>query len=454
MAHVSHLSTCHYPSVPHTLHRVGAPLYSLIPSHRTNRISFSPRLDETVGQKLGFLCASQRDTVSSLYGEQETSVWVHVCRKDQVIEMIECGMFVRDRCWLVVDEVVVEDGCVDDWIGLGSLGSVVVIGKDGKLRFWEDGRIRDGIIGEYRVVSCADDVKEMEEMQRSASEGPSYVVMDALDWKIIPVENLIAAFQKNSNLKLIMAVRTVDEAKLMMDVMEHGTDGVMLDTVVVGSDGVETEGHKHVDSIREFREYIFEEIDGKCTRVSREYSIGTVTKVEQLGIGDRICVDLAENMVPGQGFLLSSFARGFFLVHSECEETSYINSRPFRVNAGPVHSYIELGEKTGYLSELQSGSQVAIFDQYGNSKSAIVGRVKMEKRPLVLIEAVGQNSGEQYSIMLQNAETVKLVGPDSNGFRTISVSHMKVGDEIYLFEYLDSGARHAGMLIKESIREY
>lgn len=25
-----------------------------------------------------------------------------------------------------------------------------------------------------------------------------------------------------------------------------------------------------------------------------------------------------------------------FLVHSECSESAYINSRPFRVNAGPV----------------------------------------------------------------------------------------------------------------------
>ena len=78
----------------------------------------------------------------------------------------------------------------------------------------------------------------------------------------------------------------------------------------------------------------------------------------------------------------------------------------------------------------------------------------MEKRPLVLIEAKGKDSGEEYSIMLQNAETVKLMGPDTNGFRTYSVSHLQEGDEIYLFEYLDSGARHAGMLIKESIREY
>ena len=373
--------------------------------------------------------------------DYEKNVWVHVNRKDQVTAMLECGMFVKNRCWLVVDEDLVEEGVLDDWSRLGSLGSIVVIGKDSKLRFWEDGGTVDAVIGEYRVVSCADDVREVGAMGNISTDGVMDIVMDALDWKIIPVENLIAEFQNTDTLKLIMAVYNVEEAKLMNNVMEHGTDGVMLDIV----------NQRQPDCIHEFRKYIF---DGTESHVSREYSIGTVTRVEQLGMGDRICVDLAENMEPGQGFLLSSFARGFFLVHSECEETSYINSRPFRVNAGPVHSYIELGNKTGYLSELQSGSLIEIFDQNGNSKSAIVGRVKMEKRPLVLIEAKGKESGENYSIMLQNAETVKLVGPDDNGFRTYSVSRIQQGDEIYLFEYLDSGARHAGMLIKESIREY
>lgn len=47
-------------------------------------------------------------------------------------------------------------------------------------------------------------------------------------------------------------------------------------------------------------------------------------------------MDLCSNMVPGEGMLVGSFARGLFLVHSECTESSYINSRPFRVNAGPV----------------------------------------------------------------------------------------------------------------------
>ena len=40
----------------------------------------------------------------------------------------------------------------------------------------------------------------------------------------------------------------------------------------------------------------------------------------------------------GEGMLVGSFARSLFLVHSECAESRYIASRPFRVNAGPVRS--------------------------------------------------------------------------------------------------------------------
>ena len=47
-------------------------------------------------------------------------------------------------------------------------------------------------------------------------------------------------------------------------------------------------------------------------------------------------------MVPGEGMLVGNFARALFLVHSECAESSYIASRPFRVNAGAVHAYVKV----------------------------------------------------------------------------------------------------------------
>jgi hypothetical protein len=50
---------------------------------------------------------------------------------------------------------------------------------------------------------------------------------------------------------------------------------------------------------------------------------------------------MASLLAPGEGLLVGSFARALFLVHSECAESAYINSRPFRVNAGPVSALLQ-----------------------------------------------------------------------------------------------------------------
>ena len=101
----------------------------------------------------------------------------------------------------------------------------------------------------------------------------------------------------------------------------------------------------------------------------------------------------------------------FFLVHSETVPTEYIPTRPFRVNAGALHSYILGAEgKTRYLSELRSGDKVQLVGKSGSRRDAIVGRIKMERRPLVMIEA--ECDGQEGTAMLQNAETIRLVRPD------------------------------------------
>jgi RNase P/RNase MRP subunit p29 len=60
----------------------------------------------------------------------------------------------------------------------------------------------------------------------------------------------------------------------------------------------------------------------------------------------------------------------------------------FRTVQGPVHAYVAIpGGKTCYLSELKTGKEVIVVDQKGQQRTAIVGRVKIETRPLILVEA-------------------------------------------------------------------
>lgn len=49
-----------------------------------------------------------------------------------------------------------------------------------------------------------------------------------------------------------------------------------------------------------------------------------------------------------------------------------------------VHAYVAApGERTAYLAELASGAEVLVADARGRSRSALVGRIKVERRPLV-----------------------------------------------------------------------
>jgi 3-dehydroquinate synthase II len=173
----------------------------------------------------------------------------------------------------------------------------------------------------------------------------------------------------------------------------------------------------------------------------------TVTRVEPVGSGDRVCVDTCSIMNIGEGMLIGSYSKGLFLVHSESMESEYVASRPFRVNAGPVHAYIMTpGNKTKYLSEIETGDEVLTVDQEGNTKNVIVGRVKIEKRPLMLVEAEYEKI--TLRTLLQNAETIRLVKEDG---KPVSVAELKVGDKIMV--YLDPDARHFGMAIEETIIE-
>ncbi len=145
--------------------------------------------------------------------------------------------------------------------------------------------------------------------------------------------------------------------------------------------------------------------------------------------------------------LVGNTASGFFLVHSESIDNPYVASRPFRVNAGAVHAYtLSPGNKTKYLADLKAGDEVMIVDFHGNSQIAYLGRNKIEKRPMMLIEAQAQN--QPISLILQNAETIRLV--DSEG-KAVSVTSLKPGDTVLV--HIEKTGRHFGMKVDETLIE-
>lgn len=327
------------------------------------------------------------------------------------------------------DVVLVREGEEDRVRELGDI-EVASTGEeaDVRIRAVEDEDDLDGLGGfDAALVHVID--KERERLAATAAERVETVVMVGEDWKVIPLENLIADLQ-GKEVELVAGASSADEVEVAFETLESGADGALL----------ETEDLNEVKGAARVRD--------EAGLESVELVTAEVTRVEPVGMGDRVCIDTTNLMVEGEGMLVGNSSSGMFLVHSESIETPYVDPRPFRVNAGGVHAYVRLpGGGTEYLSELESGDRVAVVDHGGSGREAVVGRVKIEKRPMMLVEAES-GDGREASLVLQNAETIRLVTPEGE---PLSVAEMEPGDEVLV--YLERGGRHFGKQIEESIIE-
>ncbi len=286
---------------------------------------------------------------------------------------------------------------------------------------YRDGETVESGWGTLHMASV-DGPDAMQEIMDSAGER-SFIV-STRDWKVIPLENMVAAFQ-GSGSRLVAIADGLEEAKVFLHTLEMGVDAVLLEPQDWDNDSI-------------------------VSLMSDESAVGlqtvTVTAVRKIGQADRVCVDTCNIMVPGEGMLIGSQSACMLLVQSESEESGYVASRPFRVNAGAVHAYVMTpGGKTRYLSELGGGDEVMVVDKDGASRRAVVGRCKTESRPMLLVEM--EHEGRSFNAVVQNAETVRLMGPDGS----ISVSHLKPGDKI--LAAVSEGGRHFGMSVDEKIIE-
>ncbi len=290
----------------------------------------------------------------------------------------------------------------------------------GKIKTVEkDGDIKPGVDVDFIDIAGKED-----EDKAAAVPGERIVVVKMLDWTIIPIENLLARRGKN----IMVQVENSQQARLMVEILEKGVDGVVLKTT-------------DVNEIKKCAEII--------AGVSEKVGLvtATVTTTKQLGMGDRACLDTCTQMTLGEGMLVGNTAAGYFLVHSESIDNPYVASRPFRVNAGAVHAYtLTPGGKTKYLADLKAGDEVLLVDFHGNSQTAYLGRNKIEKRPMMLIEAEAE--GGQISLVLQNAETIRLVGPEG---KAISATTLKAGDKV--LGHIEKAGRHFGMQVDETLIE-
>jgi len=305
------------------------------------------------------------------------------------------------------DAVVVAEG---DSAKVKELGALATVAPDGDIKPEQD-------------VVWMDIAGKADEDKAATSHLDKTVVLRTTDWTVIPLENLIA--RRGG---LMAEVTGAEQARLVTQVLEKGVDGVVLAT----------------RSAAEVRKAValVHSLSPTLDLVPAE-----VKSVRLLGMGDRACVDTCTRMGPGEGMLVGNSGQAFLLVHSESLETPYVAPRPFRVNAGAVHAYVLLPEgRTKYLSELRAGDEVLLVRHDGSTAVGYVGRNKIERRPLLLVEA--EAGGAAASLVLQNGETIRLTSPSGEA---VSVATVKPGDKV--LAYLESGGRHFGTAVEETIRE-
>ncbi len=245
----------------------------------------------------------------------------------------------------------------------------------------------------------------------------------ARGWEVIPVENLLAVCP------CVMAeAGSADEAVLASGILQRGVQGIVV----------------LPEALSDIKDIVAR---CKTCREKEELVPAVITRITPAGLGHRVCVDTMSMLHRGQGMLVGNSSAFTFLVHAETEHNEYVASRPFRVNAGAVHAYVRLpGDATTYLAEVRSGMEMLAVDADGQTSIATVGRVKVEVRPMLLIEA--EAAGKTGAVFLQNAETIRLTSPEGD---PISVVSLKPGDRVLC--RLDEAGRHFGMRVKEDIQE-
>jgi 3-dehydroquinate synthase II len=326
-------------------------------------------------------------------------IWVKVdpWDKDMVTTALEGG----------ADGIVVPPGCSEK---VKALGKIETISEDGDLRIGED------VV--FFTIQSGEDEEEILKLC-----GTRKVVLNCTDWTIIPLENLIA-----KGAEVIAQVCDLAEAQTAFGILEKGVKQILIHP-------------KDPVTLKQMLSTLKSMEEETC------FEIAEITKVTPLGMGDRVCVDTCTSMHMGQGMLVGNTSSALFLVHSESISNPYVSPRPFRVNAGAVHAYTRVpGGKTRYLSELSAGDEVLIVDYKGATTIGIVGRIKIEKRPLMLVSArVGE---EEIATILQNAETIRLTTPDG---APVSVVKLSPGDKVLVAT--ETCGRHFGMKIDETITE-
>lgn len=257
------------------------------------------------------------------------------------------------------------------------------------------------------------------------------------------VDLVAIAFKDPTNIPLELVLAEAQHTSTRVaKVVQSGTDGeVSFMTMEAGADIIVLRSADIVEVTR------LADIATETARQSLQLHPATVTAVTHVPMGTRVCVDTTSALGRDEGMLIGSTSTGGLMTCSETHYLPYMNLRPFRVNAGALHLYVwGPNDRAVYLSDLRAGSEVLAVNAEGRTRPVTVGRVKIERRPLLLIEA--EIDGREVNTFIQDDWHVRMMGADGE---IRPSAEIRVGDR--LLGYLDRPGRHVGIRIDETIDE-
>jgi 3-dehydroquinate synthase II len=266
------------------------------------------------------------------------------------------------------------------------------------------------------------------ELDRALAEAPAggLLVLRWLGDRVIPLEAAVAG--RGRRFELWTFARRPSDAPAALGALEHGADRVI----------VPVRSPQEVDEL--------ERVLGSPVLPGLAWTTVPVTEVHPAGVGDRVIVDTTSLLAPEEGLLVGSAAGFLFHVASEAVGSTFSRPRPFRVNAGAPHSYVLMADGgTRYLSELNANDAVLAVRPGGPARPVRVGRLKLERRPLVVVRA--DDDGVARTVFLQEAETVRLSGEHGR----IPTTELGIGARVQGVRL--PPARHLGAAVEETIEE-
>ena len=272
---------------------------------------------------------------------------------------------------------------------------------------------------------------------RSMAGSVEWILLDLGEWKMIPIENIIAVCDGGPT-KVAARISSPEQVLGAAFALQIGVDALL----------VSEENLPTALIAKSQRGEVVEPVAPTPEKPSFNLSQIEVIEVKEGGVGDRVCVDLTSMLELGEGMLVGSSANSMVLVHGETVESEFVPTRPFRVNAGAAHSYILKADgSTSYLSELKMGDEIMVLSESGTSRSAVVGRIKIERRPFILFRWRDEKHNEA-GTLLQQAETVRLVTATN---KIVSVTELDEGTT--LLGWSGGGGRHIGIPISAEVKE-